>query len=365
MYDYLVVGAGLFGGVFAREMHDAGKRVLVVDRRAHPGGNCYTEVQEGIHVHKYGAHIFHTSDAVVWRYVTRLAEFNGFINAPVANYHGKLYNLPFNMNTFYQMWGVTTPKAAQETIARQVTAAGIGDPQNLEEQAVKLVGTDIYERLVKGYTEKQWGRPCRDLPAFLIRRLPLRFTFDNNYFTDRYQGIPIGGYTQLFERLFAGIEVRLGTDYIRSAAALSALARHVVYTGCIDEYYGYRFGALAYRSLHFETEVLAEENHQGNAVINYTDGETPYTRILEHKHFDPVQTPKSVVTREYPRAWTPGDEAYYPVNDEQNARLYERYAALARAEKNVTFAGRLGSYRYLDMAPTVAAALALCRTMQN
>ena len=363
-YDYLIVGAGLFGAVFAREKADTGKKCLVVDRRGHIAGNAYTETVEGIDVHRYGAHIFHTNDEEVWAYVNRFARFNRFTNSPIANYRGELYNLPFNMNTFHQMWGVVTPEQARAEIRRQQAAAGDGEPRDLEEQAIRLVGRDIYEKLVKGYTQKQWGRPCTELPAFIIRRLPVRFTYDNNYFNARYQGIPEEGYTALAERLLAGIPVRLHTDFLRQREELSALAETVVYTGAIDAYFDYRLGALEYRSLRFETEVLDTDNYQGNAVVNYTDAETPWTRIIEHKHFTFGTQPKTVITREYSAAWQPGDEPYYPVNDQRNTELYQRYAALAAQEPHTLFGGRLGAYRYYDMDQVIAAALALARQVK-
>ena len=364
MYDYLIVGSGLFGATFARQAADAGRRVLVVDRRPNVAGNIYTEDVEGIHVHKYGAHIFHTNDAAVWRYVNRFAEFNRFTNSPVANYKGELYSLPFNMYTFNKMWGVVTPEAAKAKIdeqRREIT----GEPKNLEEQAISLVGRDIFEKLVKGYTEKQWGRDCRDLPAFIIRRLPVRLTFDNNYFNALYQGIPIGGYTKLVENLLEGIEVRLNCDYLENKAGLDALADKVVYTGPIDAYFGFKLGALEYRSVRFETELLDIPNFQGNAAVNYTDRETPWTRIIEHKWFEfgkdaeGNDLPRTVISREYSSEWKPGDEPYYPVNDEKNGALYRQYRALADGEENVIFGGRLGEYKYYDMDQTVAAALAL------
>ena len=364
MYDYLIVGSGLFGATFARQATDAGRRVLVVDRRPNVAGNIYTEDVEGIHVHKYGAHIFHTNDAAVWRYVNRFAEFNRFTNSPVANYRGELYSLPFNMYTFNKMWGVVTPEEAQAKIdeqRREIT----GEPKNLEEQAISLVGRDIFEKLVKGYTEKQWGRDCRDLPAFIIRRLPVRLTFDNNYFNALYQGIPIGGYTKLVENLLEGIEVRLNCDYLENKAELDAMAKRVVYTGPIDAYFGFKLGALEYRSVRFETELLDIPNFQGNAAVNYTDRETPWTRIIEHKWFEfgkdveGNDLPKTVISREYSSEWKPGDEPYYPVNDEKNGALYRQYKALADGEEKVIFGGRLGEYRYYDMDQTVAAALRL------
>lgn len=363
-FDYLIVGAGLFGAVFAREMTDAGRKCLVIDRRGHIAGNAYTETVEGIDVHRYGAHIFHTNDEEVWAYVNRFARFNRFTNSPIANYRGEIYNLPFNMNTFHQMWGVITPEQAREEICRQQAAASDGEPRDLEEQAIRLVGRDIYEKLVKGYTQKQWGRPCTELPAFIIRRLPVRFTYDNNYFNARYQGIPEEGYTALAERLLAGIPVRLHTDFLRQRGELSALAETVVYTGAIDAYFDYRLGALEYRSLRFETEVLDTDNYQGNAVVNYTDAETLWTRIIEHKHFTFGAQPKTVITREYSAAWQPGDEPYYPVNDQRNTELYQRYAALAAQEPHTLFGGRLGAYRYYDMDQVIAAALALAQQVQ-
>lgn len=357
-YDYLIVGAGLFGAVFARQAMDAGKTCLVVDKSDHIAGNIYTQEIEGIQVHKYGAHIFHTSNKAVWEYVSRFADFNHYINTPIANYKGELYNLPFNMHTFYEMWGVTTPAQAQAVIARQRSVIE-GEPQNLEEQAISLVGTDIYEKLVKGYTEKQWGRSCKDLPSFIIKRLPVRYTFDNNYFNDRYQGIPTEGYTKMVERLLDGATVWLGMDYLANKEELDGLADRVLYTGCIDEYYDYCYGELEYRSLHFESEVLDIPDYQGVAVINYTDRETPYTRLIEHKHFDFGNQEKTVITREYPADWSKGMRPYYPVNDERNQALYERYRALAANEANVIFGGRLGHYKYYDMDKVVEAALEL------
>ena len=365
MYDYLVVGSGLFGATFARQAADAGKKVLVIDKRPNIAGNIYTEDVEGIHVHKYGAHIFHTNDRRVWEYVTRFADFNRFTNAPVANYRGELYSLPFNMYTFNKMWGVVTPQEARAKIdeqRREIT----GEPRNLEEQAISLVGRDIFEKLVKGYTEKQWGRDCKDLPAFIIKRLPVRLTFDNNYFNALYQGIPIGGYTKLVENLLAGIEVRLNSDYLQDRAQWDALAEKVVYTGPIDAYFDYSLGALEYRSVRFETELLDMPNFQGNAAVNYTDRETPWTRIIEHKWFEfgkdaqGNDLPKTVISREYSSEWKLGDEPYYPVNDAKNGELYQRYRALADREEKVVFGGRLGEYKYYDMDQTVAAALALC-----
>ena len=355
MYDYLIVGAGFFGAVFAHEMKLRGKKCLVIDRRAHIGGNCYTEPIVGINVHKYGAHIFHTSDREIWNYINRFAEFNNYINSPVAIYNDELYNLPFNMNTFAKMWGIKTPEEAKEIIKKQVEKLIISEPKNLEEQAVKLVGSDIYEKLVKGYTEKQWGRKCSELPAFIIKRLPLRFTFDNNYFNDRYQGIPIGGYTQIFEKLLDGIEVRLNENYkdLRGAK----IAEKTIYTGCIDEFFDYKFGALEYRSVRFENEILDKENYQGNAVVNYTSSDIPYTRIIEHKHFEFGTQPETVISREYSAEWKPGIEPYYPINDEKNSMLFEHYKTLAQSRPDVIFGGRLGQYRYYDMDMVIRAAL--------
>jgi len=362
-YDYLVVGSGLYGAVFAREAADRGKKVLVIDKRPNVAGNIYTEKVEGIHVHKYGAHIFHTNDTKVWKYITRFAEFNRFTNSPVANYRGELYSLPFNMYTFNKMWGVVTPTEAAAKIEEQKKEACITEPKNLEEQAISLVGRDIFEKLIKGYTEKQWGRDCKELPAFIIKRLPVRLTFDNNYFNALYQGIPIGGYTQLVEHLLEGIEVRLDTDYLEQKEELDRLAETVVYTGPIDAYFGYSLGALEYRSVRFETEVLDIPNFQGNAAVNYTDRETPWTRIIEHKWFEfgkdeqGLDLPKTVISREYSSEWKPGDEPYYPVNDEKNGALYAEYKKLADAEQNVIFGGRLAEYRYYDMDAVIASAL--------
>ena len=357
MVDYLIVGAGLYGAVFAHEAKKAGKTCVVIDKRDHIAGNIYTKEIEGIQVHEYGAHIFHTSNKQVWDYVNALAEFNRYTNSPVANYKGELYNLPFNMNTFNKMWGVITPAEAQAKIEEQKAAAHGENPQNLEEQAISQVGTDIYEKLIKGYTEKQWGRPCDQLPAFIIKRLPVRLIYDNNYFNDKYQGIPVGGYTALVEKLLDGIEVRLGVDYLADRENLSTLAKTVVYTGPIDAYFGYKLGALEYRSVRFETEVLDMPNYQGNAVVNYTDAETPYTRIIEHKHFEFGTQPKTVISREYSAEWKPGDEPYYPVNDEKNGALYQQYKALADAEGGVIFGGRLGEYKYYDMDKVIESAL--------
>lgn len=359
-YDYLVVGAGLYGAVFAHEAKEKGKNVLVIDKRDHIAGNVYTEVIEGINVHKYGAHIFHTNNKKVWEYITQFAEFNRFTNSPVANYKGELYSLPFNMYTFNKMWGVVTPQEAAEKIEEQRKAAGITEPKNLEEQAISLVGTDIYEKLVKGYTEKQWGRPCNELPAFIIKRLPVRLTFDNNYFNALYQGIPMGGYTKMVENLLDGIEVRLGEDYLKKKAEYDALAERIVYTGAIDAYFDYKLGALEYRSVRFENEVLNMPNFQGNAAVNYTDAETPWTRIIEHKWFEFGDQPKTVISREYSSEWKVGDEPYYPVNDEKNGKLYAEYKKLAEAENKVIFGGRLGEYKYYDMDAVIASALEMC-----
>ena len=356
-YDYLVVGSGLYGAVFAKEATDRGKKVLVIDKRPNVAGNIYTETVEGIHVHKYGAHIFHTNDTKVWKYITRFAEFNRFTNSPVANYHGELYSLPFNMYTFNKMWGVVTPEEAAAKIEEQRQTAGITEPKNLEEQAISLVGKDIFEKLVKGYTEKQWGRDCKELPSFIIRRLPVRYTYDNNYFNDLYQGIPIGGYNVMIHKLFEGCEIETGVDYLENREYYNSLGGTVVYTGTIDGFYDYCFGRLEYRSLRFETEVLEEENHQGVAVVNYTDRETPYTRIIEHKHFEFGTQPKTVITREYPVSWQEGMEPYYPVNDEKNQALYQKYAKLAEKEENVIFGGRLGEYKYYDMDKVIESAM--------
>jgi UDP-galactopyranose mutase len=364
-YDYLIVGAGLFGAVFAHEAKAAGKSVLVIDKRPNIAGNVYTEEVEGINVHVYGAHIFHTNNKKVWDYVTRFAEFNRFTNSPVANYKGELYSLPFNMYTFNKMWGVVTPEQAAAKIEEQRAAAGITEPKNLEEQAISLVGTDIYEKLVKGYTEKQWGRDCKDLPSFIIKRLPVRLTFDNNYFNALYQGIPMGGYTKMVANMLDGIEVRLNVDYLQNKAELDALADKVVYTGPIDAYFDYRLGTLEYRSVRFETEVLDMPNFQGNAAVNYTDRETPWTRIIEHKWFEFGTQPKTVISREYSSEWKKGDEPYYPVNDERNSALYQQYKALAEQEKNIIFGGRLGEYKYYDMDAVIASALTLCEAEIN
>ena len=364
-YDYLIVGAGLFGAVFAQQAAAQGKRVLVVEKRQHIAGNIYTENVEGVNVHRYGAHIFHTNDKRVWQYITRFAEFNRYTNSPVANFHGELYSLPFNMYTFNKMWGVITPEEALAKIEEQRAAAGITEPKNLEEQAISLVGRDIYEKLIKGYTEKQWGRPCTELPAFIIKRLPVRLTFDNNYFNALYQGIPVGGYTKMIARLLEGAEVLLDTDYLENKEKLNGCADKVIFTGAIDAYFGYRLGHLQYRSVRFETEVLDKPNFQGNAVINYTDRETPFTRIIEHKWFEfgkdenGSDLPKTVVSREFSSEWQPGDEPYYPVNDEANTALYRQYKALADKDDKVLFGGRLGEYQYYDMDVTIASALNL------
>ncbi len=357
-YDYLIVGAGLFGSVFAHEAVKAGKSVLVIEKRNHTGGNIYNEEVEGINVHKYGAHIFHTSNRKIWNYVNELVEFNRYTNSPVANFHGEMYNMPFNMNTFSKMWNVSTPEEAKRIIDEQ-KAVITGEPQNLEEQAISLVGTDIYQKLVKGYTEKQWGRDCKDLPAFIIKRLPVRFTYDNNYFNDLYQGIPIGGYNKLTDKLLEGVDVIVNCDYLADRAKYDAMADHVLYTGTLDSFYDYCYGKLEYRSLRFETETVNQENYQGVAVVNYTDRETPYTRLIEHKHFEFGTQPKTVITREYPETWTEGMEPYYPINDERNSTLYAKYAELAAKENNVIFGGRLADYKYFDMDDTIEASLNL------
>ncbi len=368
MYDYLIVGAGLFGAVAGRELTDAGKKVLVIDKRSHIAGNVYTEKIEGINVHRYGAHIFHTNNKTVWEYVQRFIEFNRFTNSPVANYKGELYSLPFNMYTFNKMWGVVTPAEAAAKIAEQ--KAEIKDePRNLEEQAISLVGRDIYEKLIKGYTEKQWGRDCKDLPSFIIKRLPVRLTFDNNYFNALYQGIPVGGYTKMVESMLDGIEVRLNCDYLEEKGKWDSMAEKVVYTGPIDAYFGYKYGNLEYRSVRFENELLDIPNYQGNAAVNYTDRETPWTRIIEHKWFEfgkdeqGNDLPKTVISREYSSEWKLGDEPYYPVNDEKNTSLYEKYKELSLTEENVIFGGRLGSYKYYDMDQVIAAALSAANAL--
>ena len=364
-YDYLIVGAGLYGAVFARQMMDRGKKVLVIDKREHIAGNVYTEKIEGINFHKYGAHIFHTNNTEVWNYVNRFAVFNRFTNSPVANYKGELYSLPFNMYTFNKMWGVTTPEQASAIIEEQKKEI-TGEPKNLEEQAISLVGRDIYEKLIKGYTEKQWGRDCKDLPAFIIKRLPVRLVFDNNYFNALYQGIPVGGYTKMVENMLKGAEVKLGVDYLEDKERYDSMAEKVVFTGAIDAYFGYSLGYLEYRSVRFENEIMDIPNFQGNAAVNYTDRETPWTRIIEHKWFEfgkdeqGNDLPKTIISREYSSEWKPGDEPYYPVNDEKNGKLYEKYKKLAQAEKNVIFGGRLGEYKYYDMDQVIAAALERC-----
>ena len=363
MYDYLIVGAGLYGAVFAHELTKQGKKCLVIDRRDHIAGNIYTENVSGINVHKYGAHIFHTSDKEVWEYVNRFAEFNNYINSPMAVYKDELYNLPFNMNTFSKMWGIRTPAEAKAKIAEQVAELNITEPKNLEEQALSLVGTDIYTKLIKGYTEKQWGRDCKDLPAFIIKRLPCRFIYDNNYFNDRYQGIPIGGYTAMVEKMLEGVEVRLNTDYFELIKAEPDIAKTIVYTGCIDEFFGYKLGTLQYRSVHFETEELDMEDYQGNAVVNYTEREVPYTRVIEHKHFEYGKQPTTIISREYSAEWKLGMEPYYPVNDDENAKLYAEYKKLADEQGNIIFGGRLGQYRYYDMDKVIRAALDDLKTL--
>ena len=357
MYDYLVVGAGLYGAVFAYEARQRGKRVLLIDKRKHIAGNVYCEETEGINVHKYGAHIFHTNSDKVWEYVNKFASFNRFTNSPIANYKGEIYSLPFNMLTFNKMWGVISPDEAKKKIQEQREAAGIKEPRNLEEQAISLVGLDIYEKLIKGYTQKQWGRECKDLPAFIIKSLPVRYTYDNNYFSAKYQGIPIGGYTKMVENMLEGIEVRLGEDYLKNRKEYDKLANKVVYTGAIDAYFEYKLGALEYRSVRFENEILDTDNYQGNAAVNYTDIEVPYTRIIEHKWFEFTESEKTVISKEYSAEWKPGDEPYYPVNDEKNSKLYSEYKELALGEDKVYFGGRLGEYKYYDMDAVIDAAL--------
>ena len=359
-YDYLVVGAGLYGAVFAYEAKKKGKTCLVIDKRDHIAGNIYCENVSGINVHKYGAHIFHTSDKKIWEYVNQFAEFNNYINSPVARYKNELYNLPFNMNTFSKMWNISTPQEAKDIIASQIADLNITEPKNLEEQALSLVGKDVYEKLIKGYTEKQWGRDCKDLPSFIIKRLPLRFIYDNNYFNDRYQGIPIGGYTKIVEKMLDGIEVRLNTNYLDNREEFDAMADKIVYTGMIDQFYDYKLGVLEYRSVRFETEELPMENYQGNAVVNYTEREVPYTRIIEHKHFEFGKQPTTIISREYSSEWKKGDEPYYPVNNDKNNALYQQYKELADKEHKVIFGGRLGGYKYYDMDKVIAAALEMC-----
>lgn len=355
-YDYLVIGAGLFGSIFAYEAKKRGKKCLVIEKRSHIGGNMYCKNIEGINVHEYGAHIFHTSNKKAWDYINEFLEFNQYINSPIANYNGEIYNLPFNMNTFSKLWGIFTPQEAKDIIRKQKEVI-TGIPSNLEEQAISLVGTDIYEKLIKGYTEKQWGRRATELPSFIIKRLPVRFTYDNNYFNDRYQGIPIGGYNPLFEQLLEGIDVELNTDYFEKREYFDSLANKIVYTGMIDQFYNYQYGILDYRSLKFETEILDIENYQGNAVVNYTDSQTPFTRIIEHKHFEFGTQEKTVITREYPANWTLGDEPYYPVNDNKNNQLFEKYKCLTSKETSVIFGGRLGDYKYYDMHHVILNAL--------
>ena len=363
MYDYLIVGAGLYGSVCARELTDAGKKVLVIDKRDHIAGNVYTKKIEGINVHIYGAHIFHTNNTKVWEYVQKFATFNRFTNSPVANYNGELYSLPFNMYTFNKMWGVVTPEEAFAKIEEQKKAAGITEPKNLEEQAISLVGTDIYEKLIKGYTKKQWGRPCSQLPSFIIKRLPVRFTFDNNYFNALYQGIPVGGYTKMVEKMLEGIELKLSVNYFDNREYWNTVAKKIIFTGPIDEFFSYELGNLEYRSVRFQTEILEKQNFQGNAAVNYTDADTPWTRIIEHKWFEfgkdehGNELPKTVISKEYSSEWKPGDEPYYPVNDEKNGKLYQQYLTKAQSEKDVIFGGRLGEYKYYDMDQVIASAL--------
>lgn len=356
-YDYLIVGSGLFGSIFAYEANKKGKKCLVIDKRNHIGGNIYTENKEGINVHKYGAHIFHTSNKEIWDYIQKFAEFNRYTNCPIANYKGEIYNMPFNMNTFNKLWGVVTPTEAKEKIQKQIEESGITDPKNLEEQAISLVGKDIYEKLIKEYTQKQWGKPCTELPSFIIKRLPVRFTYDNNYFNDIYQGIPIGGYTQIIEKMLEGIDVKLKYDFFEHRDEMECIATKIVFTGMIDQYFNYQLGALEYRSLKFEEETLDYDNYQGNAVVNYNEFEVPYTRIIEHKHFEFGTQPKTIITKEYPSTWEKEDEPYYPMNDEKNNSLYMRYKELADKEKKVIFGGRLGMYKYFDMHNVISEAL--------
>ena len=363
-YDYLIVGSGLFGSIIAHEMTKCGKKCLVIEKRSHIGGNVYTEEIENINVHKYGAHIFHTNNKKVWNYINQFCEFNRYTNSPVANYKGELYNLPFNMNTFYQMWKVKTPAEAQEKISQQKKEYHIENPKNLEEQAISLIGKDIYEKLIKGYTEKQWGRKCDELPAFIIKRLPVRYTFDNNYFNDLYQGIPMGGYTKIIEKMLEGIEVKLDCDFFDDKEKYLKIADKIIFTGMIDQYFDYCYGELEYRGLDFEFETLDMENYQGNAVVNYTDAETPYTRIIEHKHFESAESPKTIITKEYPKTWKKGEEAYYPMNDEKNTQLFEKSQKLAKKEGNVIFGGRLGMYQYYDMWQVIDEALKLAEKLK-
>lgn len=364
-YDYLIAGAGLYGSVFAYEARKAGKKCLVIDRRNHIGGNVYCEDVDGIHVHKYGAHIFHTSNQKIWKYVNQFAEFNNYINSPIAIYQDELYNLPFNMNTFSKLWGIKTPAEAQKKIQEQIAELGITEPENLEEQALSLAGRDVYEKLVKGYTEKQWGRPCTELPAFIIKRLPLRFTYDNNYFNDRFQGIPMGGYTPIIEKLLEGTDVMLNTDFFQFRKENPDIADRILFTGMIDEYFDFCLGHLQYRTVRFETEKLPVENYQGNAVVNYTDRDVPWTRIIEHKHFEFGKQPVTVISREYSTEWIPGMEPYYPINDERNNALFAEYRKLADKEQNVIFGGRLGNYKYYDMDKVIEAALEMAEKELN
>ena len=364
-YNYLIVGAGLYGSIFAYEMNKKGKKCLVIDKRNHVGGNIYSEKIEGINVHKYGAHIFHTSNREVWEYINQFCEFNNYINSPIANYKGEIYNLPFNMNTFNKLWGVITPSEAKRKIKEQKKEFGITEPKNLEEQAISLIGKDIYEKLIKGYTEKQWGRKATELPAFIIKRLPVRFTYDNNYFNDRYQGIPIGGYSKIIEKMLEGIDIKLNTNFFDNRKYFENIAEKIIFTGMIDEFYNYKFGKLEYRSLRFETEILNEENYQGNAVVNYTEREIPYTRIIEHKHFEFGKQEKTVITKEYPSELKEGDEPYYPINDEKNNELYKKYKELATKEENIIFGGRLGSYKYYDMDKVIEKVLGDLRNEKN
>jgi len=365
VYDYIIVGSGLFGSVFAYEMNKIGKKCLVLEKRGHIGGNIYTEKKHNINVHKYGAHIFHTNNKEIWNYINQFTEFNRYTNSPIANYKGELYNLPFNMNTFYQMWNVKTPQEAKEIIERQKKESGIKNPENLEEQAISLVGKDIYEKLIKGYTQKQWGKQCKDLPSFIIKRLPVRFIFDNNYFNDMYQGIPINGYTNIIEKMLDGIEVKLNTNFLDDRDKWLELADNIIYTGMIDEYFDYCYGELEYRGLKFEEEVKDTDNFQANAVINYTDAETPYTRIIEHKHFENSESDKTIISKEYPRKWVKGEEAYYPVNNDKNNELFEKYKKLSDSEESVYFGGRLGLYKYYDMWQVIDESLKLVKFFLN
>lgn len=367
MYDYLIVGAGLFGAVCASELNKKGKKILVIDKRGHIAGNIYTKKEEGINVHVYGAHIFHTSDKVVWNYINQFAEFNNYINAPVARYKNELYNLPFNMNTFTKLWkNVFTPEDARARIEEEKKNFHIDDPKNLEEQAINLVGPTIYEKLIKGYTAKQWGKKCTELPAFIIKRLPVRFTFDNNYFNDRYQGIPVGGYTKIIEKMLDGVEVKLNTNYLDNRGYFNSIAKHIVYTGAIDEYFDFKYGPLEFRTVEFKNEVLDTENYQGNAVVNYTEYEVPYTRIIEHKHFEfDTTSPKTIISKEYSKTWTKGDEPYYPVNNDKNNELYAKYKEEASKLTNITFGGRLGLYKYYDMDDTIVEAFNVLKSLED